>query len=214
MPPNSTPGPKRGWGSRPGGLHGVNIAPGEPTAGRGEGSAPREGQAQAAFPSRAALQCRARSHGTSDVLRGHQAAGCEAGLNPRHKGVACLREPQAKKKKKKHFQEGRIKTDGGNKRNKKLYLKKKSGKFNNTQRYGRAGGGVRPCSRGGTRRAIGRAREKERQLFWAYLVSFFKRAVKELSQKAVYLHASSGGDFSSLWQCLLHWYLRQQIPAP
>lgn len=76
------------------------------------------------------MQCRARSHGTSDVLRGHQAAGCEAGLKdgpaaePRHKGGACLREAQAKKKKK-HFQEGRIKTDGGNKRNKKLYLKKK-----------------------------------------------------------------------------------------
>lgn len=46
------------------------------------------------------------------------------------------------------------------------------------------------------------------------LGQFLKQVVKNLSQKAVYLHASYSRDFSSLWQCLLHWYLRQQIPAP
>lgn len=90
---------------------------------------------------------------------------------------------------------------------------KKCRKFNNIQNYCRSVGstwsevGAEPQDQ---LEHLGRMHSHSFRLIW----SGFEASGKGPFPKGCLLHASYSRDFSSLWQCLLHWYLRQQIPAP
>lgn len=127
------------------------------------------------------------------------------------------RSSPSRTKGKRHLQEGQIKIDRGNK---KEYIKrKKKGEkkkveiltiFRITPGLSEAHNqkwGWNPKS---NLSVLGASTATLFGLFG----HFSNQVLRDLSQKAIYLHASYSRDFSSLWQCLLHWYLRQQIPAP